>query len=351
MMMKKNKVTVVIFLVLSVVALWLWISRSTSTLKGELRDFAYADTAAVNKIFLADTEGRTSLLTRNADQSWTVNGIYQARQDAIDNLLYTIKAIEVRSPVGKNLYNNTMKLMAAKSVKIEIYAKDVLVKTYYVGHPTMDNLGTFMYMEGSTVPFITHLPGFNGFLTTRYFAAAAEWRDKTFIRLAPQRIVEVNLTDYYRPARTFSILRQADSSYTVYAGTPLQEIKPADMVRVRHYLSGYRMLSFERLDYDQPAARKDSILKAGPFAVLSVKTDDGKENVLRCYRKPVPPDSQTQVDTAGKVRPFDFDRFYGIINQDTSLMICQYFPFDKVFRDPRGFEAGKMLKPVLNRFE
>jgi hypothetical protein len=349
--MKKNRIALFVFLGLAVVAAGLWLSRSSSTLKGELRDFAFADTAAVNKIFLADKEGRTALLTRNSDQSWTVNGKFQARQDAINNLLYTIKAIEVRSPVGKNLYNNTMKIMAAQSVKIEIYAKDELVKTYYVGHPTMDNLGTFMYIEGSTVPFITHIPGFNGFLTTRYFASAAEWRDKTFLRLQPQRITELTLTDNSRPQRTFSIVRQADSAYTVYAGAPLQELKPVDANRVRYYLTGFRMLSFERLDYDQPPARKDSILKAGPFAVFNVKTDDGKQNVLRCYRKPVPADPNSQVDSTGKPRPFDMDKFYGVFNQDTSLMICQYFPFDKVFRDPQGFIPGKVVKPGVNRFE
>lgn len=349
--MKKNRITLLVFLGLAVVAAWLWLSRSSGTLKGELRDFAFADTAAVNKIFLADKEGRTTLLTRNADQSWSVNGKFQARQDAIDNLLYTIKAIEVRSPVGKNLYNNTMKIMASQSVKIEIYANDELVKTYYIGHPTMDNLGTFMYIEGSTVPFITHIPGFNGFLTTRYFASAAEWRDKTFLRKQPQRITEVTLTDYSRPQLTFSIVRQADSAYTVYAGTPLQELKPVDAGRVRQYLTGFRMLSFERLDYDQPLARKDSIIKAGPFAVISVKSDDGRENVLRCFRKPVPADTKTQLDSAGKPRPFDFDKFYGLFDQDTSLMICQYFPFDKIFRDPQGFIQGKMVKPAMSRFD
>ncbi len=349
--MKKNRLTLLVFVVLAAVAAWLWFSRSSTTLKGELRDFAYADTAAVNKVFLADMEGRKALLTRNTDQTWTVNGRFQARPDAIQNLLYTIKAIEVRSPVGKNLYNNTMKLMAAKAVKVEIYAKDELVKTYYVGHPTMDNLGTFMYMEGSTVPYIMHIPGFNGFLSTRYFASEAEWRDKSFIRLMPPRITEVSLIDHYRPVRTFSIVRQADSSYSVFAGTPLQAVQPVDGGKIRQYLAGLRMISFERLDHDLPKFRRDSVMNAGPFAVFSIKTDDGKERVLQCYRKPVGTGPGMVLDNFGKKLPFDYDRFYGIYNQDTSLMVCQYFHFDKVFKDPQGFVVGKTVKPSVNRFE
>lgn len=349
--MKKNRVTIIVFVVLALAAAWIWFSKSATTLKGELRDFAYADTAAVNKVFLADKEGRKSLLTRNADNTWTVNGKFMARPDAIENLLYTIKALEVRSPVGKNLYNNTMKLLAAKSVKVEIYAKDVLVKTYYVGHPTMDNLGTFMYMEGSTVPFIMHIPGFNGFLSTRYFASEAEWRDKSFVRLQPQRITEVALQDNYRPAKTFSIVRQPDSTYSLFEGAPLQSQQPVDGGKIRQYLAGLRMISFERLDHDVPKFRRDSVLSAGPFAVLTIKTDDGKERVLNCYRKPAGIGPGMQIDNFGKKLPFDYDRFYGLFDKDTSLMICQYFHFDKVFKDPQGFIVGKTVKPVLNRFE
>ena len=199
--MKKNRLTIIVFIALAAVASWLWLNRSSSTIKGVLRDFAFADTAAVDKIFLADKDGRQVTLVRKDDNSWTVNNKFIARKDAIDNLLYTIKAVEVRSPVGKNLYNNTMKLMSAKSVKVEIYANGELAKTYYVGHPTMDNLGTFMYLEGSTVPFITHIPGFNGFLSTRYFASEAEWRDKSIFRFDPRKIVKVEVVDYKRPRK------------------------------------------------------------------------------------------------------------------------------------------------------
>ena len=349
--MKKNRFVLLVFVLLAGVAAWIWFSKSSTTLKGELRDFAFADTAAVNKVFMADKEGRRALLTRNSDNSWTVNGRYPARQDAINNLLFTVKALEVRSPVGKNLYNNTMKLMASKSVKVEIYANDELVKTYYVGHPTMDNLGTFMYMEGSTVPFIMHIPGFNGFLSTRYFASEAECRDKAFIRVLPQRITEMTLTDNYRPKRSFSIVRQADSTYSLYAGAPLMPSSRVDGGKIRQYLSGLRMIAFERLDNDIPKFRKDSVVKAGPFAVLTIKTDDGKDRELRCYRKPVGSGPGMIIDNFGKALPFDYDRFYGLLNQDTALMVCQYFHFDKVFKDPAGFIVGQTVKPSVNRFE
>jgi hypothetical protein len=60
--------------------------------------------------------------------------------------------------------------MASKSTKIEIYSKGEKVKQYYVGHATQDNTGTYMLLtntetdENYEEPFVTHIPGFEGFI-------------------------------------------------------------------------------------------------------------------------------------------------------------------------------------------
>jgi hypothetical protein len=69
--------------------------------------------------------------------------------------------------------------MAAKSTKIEIYSKGEKVKQYYVGHATQDNTGTYMLLTNPETdknyeePFITHIPGFEGFLSTRYLTESS----------------------------------------------------------------------------------------------------------------------------------------------------------------------------------
>jgi hypothetical protein len=45
-----------------------------------------------------------------------------------------------------------MKAIAAKGIKVEIYTAEGLSKTIYVGGPTQDQLGTFMYLENSDSP-------------------------------------------------------------------------------------------------------------------------------------------------------------------------------------------------------
>lgn len=338
--MKKNRLTLIAFVALAACAVWLIWSRSASTLKGELRDFAYPDTASINRIFLADRQGNRSDLVRQPEGTWRVNDKYDVRPDMINNLLKTICQVEVRSPVGKNLYNNTMKLMAARSVKVEIYAGDDVLKTYYVGHPTADNLGTFMYMEGSIVPFITHIPGFDGFLSTRYVTAETEWRDRSVYRYDPRKITVVEVRDLARPERSFRMNRNPDSTYAVILTRDGKPVQPVDINLARSFLVSFQATFFDRVDYEMAKARKDSITGAGPFAMISVKLDDGTEKSLTCFRKPVTKGSNQQYDPYGKEYPYDMNKFYAIMTGDTSLLVCQYFHFDRIFKDPYAFKTG-----------
>lgn len=349
--MKRNKIAfgVLVLLILTLVVAW-WL-RESSSLEGELSDFAYADTASVDQIFLADKNGHQVTLKRQSDGSWSVNGKFTARRDAIDNLLYTIRAVEVKSPVGRNLYNNTMKLMAATSVKIEVYVQGKPVKKYYVGHPTMDNLGTFMYIENSTKPFITHIPGFNGFLTTRYFALESEWRDKSIFRFDPRKITRVRIDEYSRPDRTFDLNRLPDSTFTVAAGTQAVSINSLDINKIRLFLTAFSETYFERIDAEMKATQIDSIRRVGPFARVQVFLDDGGSKELVCFRKPVTSSTRLQLDpVSGNPVPFDLDKFYAFMSGDSSMVVCQYFHFDRILKDPQNFQPGPDRTPSQSRF-
>ncbi|NNF01963.1 MAG: hypothetical protein HKN22_04705, partial [Bacteroidia bacterium] len=195
--MKKNFPILIIAIALLSVAAYLILSKEKSTISEELSDFAVTDTAAVDKVFLADKTGLEShrvLLERDPDGSgWIVNKKFEARKDAIDLLLHTISAIEVRSPVAKAAYENVMKRLASNGIKIEIYKKGKLDKTYYVGNASADQMGTFMYLENSSVPFVVHIPGFNGYLTPRYSCESHVWKTKTVFKAKGPEIASIKV--------------------------------------------------------------------------------------------------------------------------------------------------------------
>ena len=338
--MKKNRLILIILFVLAIVAAWLWSTQRQGTLQVPLKNFAVQDTASISKIFMADRKGNTVLLERISTYQWKVNGKYTARPDGINTLLYTIKSVEVKSPVGKNLYNRVMTLMAGNSVKIEIYKGDENLKTYYVGHPTMDNLGTFMYLEGSSKPFITYIPGFNGYLTSRYFTNETEWRDRSLLKLDPRKIQQVRVEDLARPERSMEILRAPDSAYkvTLLKSNTAILTEPG---RLREYLMAYSSINYFRLETGLPQNQKDSIEGAGPFALISVKEERSSGFTIHLYRMPVNESTRQQInEDTGERHPYDLDRIYLRIPGDSTWYIGQYFHFDNFLRDPKSLQKG-----------
>src|SRR5690606_27268770 len=100
--MKKSSV-IVIATLLALIAISVYIYRSKaslSTVNKDERNFAFKDTAAITKIFIADKEGSQATLLRTK-QGWVVNNKYNCRNDAILNLLEVIKNVEVKMPVPK----------------------------------------------------------------------------------------------------------------------------------------------------------------------------------------------------------------------------------------------------------
>jgi Domain of unknown function (DUF4340) len=337
--MKNNRIYIILFLVLAASAAALYFNNSNSTIKKELRDFAVKDTSSIDKIFMADRQGSTVLLERKSKAEWIVNNRLEARQDGINSLLTAVASMEVRSPVGKNLYNNTMKLLASNSIKVELYSDEKLLKTYYVGHSSMDNLGTFMYLEGSTVPFIMHIPGFNGYLSPRFFTSETSWRKRTIFAYDPGKIKSVSVSDLIFPDSSFIMQRQGDSAYvvTTSSGTNLE---PLNREKVITYLINFKNISYESIDERLLEGVKDSLLKAGPFKKVAVALADGTTKEAVLYRRPITENSLSKEDAMGNPLPFDRDNLYAKLANDTAWFLCQYYTWDKLLKTPGYFKAS-----------
>src|SRR5687768_1281747 len=107
--MKSNRIYIIITILLAISAVYLIMQNKKGTIKEELKDFAVEDTGLVDKIFLADKTGKTITLEKRADGFWGLNGKYSAREDAVRNLLETIKTLAVKTPVAKAAKGNVVK--------------------------------------------------------------------------------------------------------------------------------------------------------------------------------------------------------------------------------------------------
>jgi hypothetical protein len=334
-MKKKQLIALLVVLLLGILTFWMVNRNQKSTLKVELSDFAVKDTLSIDKIFLADKDSHQVLLEKQKDGSWMVNKKYPARMDAIHTLLYTMHQVQVKAPVGRASFNTIIRRMAAKSTKCEIYQNGKLSKTYYVGGTTQDFMGTYMMIENSSTPFITWIPGFEGYLYTRYFSFPDQWRSTEMIRLKPQEIQSVEHIMHKFPEKSWTITNNNNVIRLMDAqGT---DVKGIDTATAREYLARFTRINFEAIVRD--FKEKDSLLALQPSAVFVVKSVSGKEIRIETWPKRTPADL---VFDQGEPMIYDPDRFFGVMNgQKKELLLLQYHVFDPILKPVEYFVKGQ----------
>ena len=323
--MNKNKITIIIVLVLSAVAAYLLYNNKTGTIKKELKDFAVKDTANVSKIFMATGNGKTVTLERQNGGHWIVNGKFEARKDGIELVLSTISNLEVKSPVSRSSFNKIVSNLAGNSIKVEIYkGEDEPAKVFYVGGATQDNLGTYMLLENSSVPFIMHIPGFNGYLTSRFFMDEAEWKATTLYRYNPKEIEKIEINYLENPKESFIIDHISSGKprlKSIYLDKYLDNF---DTFSVLDYVNNFKKVNFEFFSTDLSEASRDSIITHCKKFTIEITDIKGRRNLFTAFNKPMK--NEGAMDLEGNPIVFDADRMYGL-TQNNDFVVIQYFVF------------------------
>lgn len=311
----------------------------TSTLKPELSNFKYTDTTALTKIILTDKDMRKVVLEKQGD-TWLVNGKYPARKDVLQTLFITIATVEVKMPVGRSSWNTVVKRLAVRSTKLELYKGNENVKSYYVGGASSDQMGTYMLIDGSSSPFITHIPGFEGYLTPRFNASEDAWRGTSIFSFAMQDIASISLEDQNSPQYGFR-LQNTNNTISLFSQDGKAK-KGWVEATCRDYLARFKNLNYEAIvrDYN----RADSVMSSKPFLVLTLVTVDGNRVRLDCWHKRNPaPDAFLP---GSNIPPWDPDRFYAIVNGNKKeLLLLQFFVFEPVLKDIGFFSTNRTDNP------
>lgn len=330
----KNKSSLLVIAALSVlcaVSFYLYKNKTSgSTLDKEARDFAIKDTASITKIFLADKEGRKITLERK-NNGWIVNEKYPCRPDAISLLLYTMYMVDVKSPVSKNAKQGVIKLMAGKSVKVEVYSGSDLIKQYYVGHENQLNDGTYMILtdlssgQNYEEPFLTHIPGFNGFLSTRYFTDESDWRSHLVLNYIPPQLKTIKVEHLENPDSSFVIDVIDTKTFTLKKtnGSPLA----FDEVKMKQYLAYFQNVSVEKILTKFNKKLSDSLRNAIPYLSLSITDTKNETKVFNFLHK----NSTYELNQKyGIDYKYDPDRFFMKYEGDKEVALVQFYVFGKI---------------------
>jgi hypothetical protein len=341
-MKKKNILIIFITIVLLIIAVYLVFTEGSGTFRNKMKDFAVTDTASITKVFLADKNNNTILLERKSQGDWMLNKTYKARNSGIKMLFETFVNLVPKYPVPKKAHNNVVSLLAARSIKVEIYQQvfrihlfgiklfphEKLTKTYYVGDATPDNMGTFMLMEGADVPFVVHLLGLRGFVASRYSTQEKDWRDHTVFHTQLNDIRTIIMELPADQQNSFMITNQ-NGDVKLWKKQNMELVNQYDTLKLLNFLTAFSDLRYEALLNDINAQRIDSIKHSTPRYILSLVDAKGDTSEIKTFFKP---NDDQRFDENGKLYVIDLDRAYALVNNDRDFVLIQYFVFDKVLK-------------------
>lgn len=341
--MKKYRTGIVLVLLLALVAAFLGLNRSRSTMSANDSDFSIRDTSTVTRFFLADRDGNSVDIQRYTE-GWVMNGEMPVRKEGVEQFLTTMLRLAVSSPVAKSAHDNVVKRLAATGVKVEIYQKvyrvdlpgnirlfphEKLTRTFYVGDATQDNLGTYMMLEGAERPYITYIPGFRGFVSVRFSPRVRDWRDHTIFKTRLVDIARVEMEVKGKPEESYSVevLSEREFRLTPASGAMLPAV---DTLKLVSYLAAFDDIRYEALltgDLGQDFA--DSVAASPVYQVITLTDKQGRQTRVQTHRRKL---AEPELDMNGLPVMFDRDRMYAFVNGGSDLVLVQYFVFSRISR-------------------
>ena len=349
-MKKKNFISIIIIAVLVIIAATLiGNNRYLSTLRGEAADFTVYDTASITKLFFADKNGNQVVLKREGN-GWRVNNEYNANQNMVNEMLYTLNRMRIKMPVSIKKSDNIVTRMSSSNTKVEVYQMlprinlfnkvklfyhEKRSKVFYIGDVTQDNQGTYVLKEGGDKVYIVHLHGFRGFISSRFTASPIDWREHSIFNEKMAHIESVKLEINNDPDNGFIIKENGRYQYTMNLlnGEPMA----FDTLRVLNLMSSFGNVRFEAFLNDIDPARRDSIINSPFLQRLTLTTKDDKSSSVTTYSMRANADqflySEEDLENFDDMIK-DPDHKYALLSDGNEFVLIQDFVF------------GKLLKPA-----
>lgn len=316
---------------------FVFVRKPWTTLKTELKDFAIKDTASVTKFFLADKRGHSVTVEKSEQGIWMVDNTYKADMTKVNLLLATMHDVTVRNPISEKEFNTVIATLATEGIKAEFYSGDKNIKTIYVGPGSADQSGTFMMIEGSAAPFVTHIDGFIGYLTPRFYTLQIKWKSKEVFNIPESEIAKVTVTYPQHPDQSFEVTNGA----TIDVKDVLHNTSvTTDAKFARFYLASFTNLFFEGYDEELSGKSADSIHQMVPYCIITLDRKGGERTKLQLHYKAVGDHTKTLYGEDGKLLPYDTEKYYGFINDERDVVYVQEYNFGKVLKKLSDF-TGK----------
>jgi hypothetical protein len=291
--------------------------------------FAVKDTASVDRIFISDMNGRSALLERvPGNRYWSLNGRFEARKDAVDLLLKTFSRTRLRRAVGGPERETVMRVLSGGAKKVEIYKGGTEpVKTWYIGTATPNHTGTYMLLEDASGrapdPYVVHMEGFTGFLSTRFFTDEREWRYTGMFDFPGRSLGRVELNFHEDPKRNYVL--ESDSLGEIHIWNAVgQRLTYHDTLSVQDQFLRFKKVHLETYNNHLTEEAEADLRASAPDITMKASSMDGaKTNFIELYWKDPVTDTY---DNDGNLNLHDGARMYALYKDE--VVLVQLFVFE-----------------------
>lgn len=310
----------------------------TADIPADFQDFAIEQTEEVTLIFMTDQSGDKQIyLKKQDDGTWTINDKHIAWQKKVDFLLQeTMAKVEVQGPAPEAAIPNILKYMSINGIKVEVYRNNQPDpdKVYIVGNTTPTQLGTYFKFSGDHKPMIMQIPGFNGFVNSRYELDEDEWVSPTVFG-SPKSDIESVTVSYPDSKKSFTINHLPDDKYTMTSEIISDENKNTGAIK--SYLNLFEKLNYETFVFTKTDSLKDALKNSSPFCTITVNSKSRGTDELKFYLKNSNEKMHGLYDEDGNALVSDPSRYYALYNKIDRVLIVQDYTFGKVMQTADQF--------------
>ncbi|MCS6833072.1 MAG: hypothetical protein NZ521_05830 [Flammeovirgaceae bacterium] len=252
-------------LILTVFFSWWWQDKRKSNQRQEQKLYLIADTAAIVRAVINQTE-----LTRHG-KKWLINQKWEASPEKINDWLTVVARCQEKRPVTDAALDSVKRLFQENALEISLYGKEGLLKKCTLATSEDETYG----IAENNKPVVIYVPQYLGSIFP-FFRADASWREKRILNTSWKTLKSFRLEYLSQPTENVQIVFDS-TFYVVY------RVKQLDTVRLFQYIDKIARLKVKEFF---PKETIETLVKSlKPDCQIYLQDlDKQKDNQLIIYR-------------------------------------------------------------------
>lgn len=272
----------------------------------------------ITKIELSD--GINKVVLEKQKETWLVNGRSEARKSGIFFILRILQELKIKSPVSPQLFDNEITKNNIVPVKVKVFERRKLLKSYLVYKTGSNKYGNIMKMKEGSKPFIVYVPGYEGDISSGFIVSQLFWEPYTVFNLLPSEISSVTFENLSDTASSFSI-KNIGHQFVLDGQSARHE--GWDTSLVVRYISYFAWIPFESWASDITEPVRKEIESSLPIYRITVVTTAGRKIAMSLWQRKI---------GTGNSETIDSDRLLGKTGERDELFIMRYFDIDPLIK-------------------